>query len=59
LIAVDHVCAVAYSPMFEQVLTSCPQPVGVGFSHGSKESLRRTSEEAAWDLDDFLQALWA
>lgn len=34
------------------------QPVGAGFSYGAKSSLRNSSERAAWDLDDFLQAFW-
>ncbi|KAH9913368.1 Alpha/Beta hydrolase protein [Fomitopsis serialis] len=34
-------------------------PVGAGFSYGAQSSLRNSSERAAWDLDDFLQAFWA
>ncbi|KAI0936993.1 hypothetical protein AcW1_001085 [Taiwanofungus camphoratus] len=33
-------------------------PVGVGFSYGHQSSLRNSSERAAWDVDDFLQAFW-
>ncbi|KZT08688.1 alpha/beta-hydrolase [Laetiporus sulphureus 93-53] len=33
-------------------------PVGVGFSYGVQSSLHNSSERAAWDVDDFLQAFW-
>ncbi|KAA1473479.1 alpha/beta-hydrolase [Dentipellis sp. KUC8613] len=34
-------------------------PVGVGYSYGDAGSLRNSSDRAAWDVDDFLQAFWA
>ncbi|EIN09953.1 alpha/beta-hydrolase [Punctularia strigosozonata HHB-11173 SS5] len=54
-----HLVAAPYSWTDYVNLIAIDHPVGVGFSHGAKDSLRRTSEEAAWDIDDFLQAFWA
>ncbi|KAF4563260.1 hypothetical protein EYR40_007023 [Pleurotus pulmonarius] len=39
-------------------LLAIDHPVGVGFSYGNPSSLRNSSERAAWDVDDFLQAFW-
>ncbi|EIN10071.1 alpha/beta-hydrolase [Punctularia strigosozonata HHB-11173 SS5] len=39
-------------------IVAVDHPVGVGFSYGEESSLRSSSREAAWDLDDFLQLFW-
>ncbi|KZT70883.1 alpha/beta-hydrolase [Daedalea quercina L-15889] len=48
-----------YSWTEEVNVLAVDYPVGAGFSYGTQSSLRNSSERAAWDLDDFLQAFWA
>ncbi|PCH34192.1 alpha/beta-hydrolase [Wolfiporia cocos MD-104 SS10] len=48
-----------FSWIDEVNLLAIDHPVGAGFSYGVQSSLRNSSERAAWDVDDFLQAFWA
>ncbi|OSX67119.1 hypothetical protein POSPLADRAFT_1051273 [Postia placenta MAD-698-R-SB12] len=47
-----------YSWTDEVNVLAIGHPVGVGHSYGTSSSLRNSSERAAWDVDDFLQAFW-